>query len=156
MKDTLSSDEIEALERQGWEALSSPNAARFYEEVMADDGLMVFPSLVMDKQAALRAIHQAEPWSTFELSDVRVTASQGVRLIIYRAVAQRSGQPQYQAVMSSVYVRRGDDWKLLLHQQTPSRSSSARLLRNEGWRGRRESKRPAPAMTHGATAAIMR
>ena len=86
---------------------------------MADDGFMVFPSLVMDKQAALSVIRQAEPWSTFELSDVRVTASQGVALIIYRAVGQRSGQPQYEAVMSSVYVRRGDDWKLLLHQQSP-------------------------------------
>ena len=111
--------DIETLERSGWEALSGPDGARFYAEVMADDGFMVFPSLVMDKQAALSAIRQAEPWSAFDLNDVRVTAMQEAALIIYVAVGQRTGQPPYKAVMSSVYVRRGDDWKLLLHQQSP-------------------------------------
>ena len=111
--------EIETLERSGWEALSSLDGAGFYEEVMADDGFMVFPNLVLDKQAALTAIRQAEPWSAFELNDVRVTASQEVALIIYVAVGQRTGHPPYEAVMSSVYARRGDGWKLLLHQQSP-------------------------------------
>ena len=119
MTDSLAADELERLERRGWEALSGPNGARFYDEVMAEDGLMVFPGLVMDKRAALDVIRQAAPWSTFELSDVHVTATHWVGLINYRAVGERSGQSQYEAVMSSVYVRRGDEWKLLLHQQSP-------------------------------------
>jgi hypothetical protein len=111
--------DLEALERRGWDALSGANGAAFYEGVMADDGLMVFPGVVMDKQAALGAIGQAAPWSAYELSDVHVTAGNGVGLITYRAVGQRSGQVRYEAFMSSVYVHRGDAWRLLLHQQSP-------------------------------------
>lgn len=55
----------------------------------------------MDKQAALRDIRHAESWSTFELSDVCVISSEGAGLITYKAISQRSGQPQYEAVMSS-------------------------------------------------------
>ncbi len=36
----------------------------------------------------------------------------------YGAVAQRDSQT-YSALMSSVYVRREDEWKLTFHQQTP-------------------------------------
>jgi hypothetical protein len=111
--------EIEALERRGWDALSGPGGAAFYEEVLADDGVMVFPGLVMDKRTALTTMSEVAPWSRYELSDVRVTTTEEVGLVTYKAVGQRSGQPQYEATMSSVYVRRGDSWKLLLHQQSP-------------------------------------
>nr|MBA2632030.1 DUF4440 domain-containing protein [Chloroflexota bacterium] len=40
--------ELEALEREGWAALTGPDGAAFYAEVMADDGLMVFPGMVLD------------------------------------------------------------------------------------------------------------
>jgi hypothetical protein len=111
--------ELEALERQGWVALSGPNGAAFYGNVMADNGLMVFPGIVMDKGAALDAIRGASPWSTFELRNVRSTADESVGLVTYEATAQRGDGPLYQAVMSSVYVRQGTEWKLLLHQQSP-------------------------------------
>jgi ketosteroid isomerase-like protein len=111
--------EIEALERRGWEALSGPDGATFYEDAMADDGLMVFPGMVMDKATALATIRDVQPWSTFELADVRVAADDNTALVTYRASARRAGQPEYVAVMSSVYVRRGDRWLLMLHQQSP-------------------------------------
>ena len=119
MNGTADENELEALERRGWEALSGANGAAFYEEVMSDHRLMVFPGLVMDKATVLDAIGKAAPWSGFDLHDVRVTATDRVGLVTYRAVAQRSGQPQYEAMMSSVYAREGDDWRLLLHQQSP-------------------------------------
>lgn len=119
MENSALGDEIEALERRGWDALSGPNGVAFYEDVMAEDGLMVFPGLVMDKRAALDAIGGASPWSSFELRDVRSTADNSVGLVTYRAKGQRSDAPPYEAVMSSVYVRRGAEWKLLLHQQSP-------------------------------------
>ena len=112
-------DELEDLERDGWEALSGPNGAAFYEEVMHDDGLMVFPGLTMDKPASLQAIRQAGPWSSFELTDVRVVRVGDSGLVTYRAVGQRTGRAPYQAVMSTVYTRHGGRWRLLLHQQSP-------------------------------------
>jgi Domain of unknown function (DUF4440) len=111
--------ELEDLERRGWEALSGPDGAAFYEDAMANDGLMVFPGMVMDKHAALDAIRSVEPWSRFDLTDVRVELAAGaVGLVTYRAKAERAGRP-YEATMSSVYVRVGGAWRLVLHQQSP-------------------------------------
>ena len=112
-------NELADLEREGWEALSGPNGATFYEEVMHDDGFMVFPGLTMDKPASLEAIRQAGPWSSYELTDVRVARVGDSGVVTYKAVGQRTGRPPYQAVMSSVYVRQGGRWRLLLHQQSP-------------------------------------
>jgi uncharacterized protein (TIGR02246 family) len=111
--------EIEQLERRGWEALSGPDGAAFYEDALADDGLMVFPGMVMVKQTAISTIGEVQPWSTFELRDVRVSGDDNAALVTYRAKAQRAGEPEYEAVMSSVYVRRGGRWLVLLHQQSP-------------------------------------
>jgi uncharacterized protein (TIGR02246 family) len=112
--------EIETLERRGWEALSGPDGAAFYDDLMADDGLMVFPGLVLDKAATIRAIAAAPPWSSFELTDVREIASNPDSAIItYRATAQRPGEDPYEANMTSVYARHDGRWRLVLHQQTP-------------------------------------
>jgi uncharacterized protein (TIGR02246 family) len=111
--------EIEELERRGWEALSGPDGAAFYDDAMADDGLMVFPGMVMDKATAIATIREVQPWSRFELSKMRTTADENAALVTYSAKAQRARQPEYEAVMSSVYVRRDGRWLLLLHQQSP-------------------------------------
>ena len=114
-------DELEALERQGWEALCGPHGAAFYDDLMADDGLMVFPGVVLDKAATVGAIAGASAWESFELADVRVIeAAPDSGFVTYRATAQRAGQESYRALMSSVYARRDGRWRLVLHQQTPS------------------------------------
>jgi uncharacterized protein (TIGR02246 family) len=112
--------EVEDLERRGWEALSGSDGSRFYAELMADDGLMVFPGVVFDKQATIQAIADAAPWATFEMSEVQVLeASPEAAIVTYRAMAQRHGQAPYRALMSTAYVRRKGSWQLILHQQTP-------------------------------------
>ena len=112
--------ELEALERQGWEALSGGAGVAFYDDLMSDDGLMVFPGLVMDKAETLRAVGGAAPWLTFELADVRVVRSTPDGAIVtYEARSQRAGQAPYRATMSSHYARRGGRWRLILHQQSP-------------------------------------
>ena len=113
------SDELVALERRGWEALSGPDGARFYGEVMADDGLMLFPAMALDKEQTVQAIASAAPWSAFDLSDLRVIELGHEAIVTYRAVAHREGEAQYQAWMSSVYAFRDGAWRLVLHQQTP-------------------------------------
>lgn len=112
-------DELEQLERDGWQALSGPDGAEFYEAVMLDDGVMVFPGMVMDKASALDAMRSVTPWTTFDLTDLRVIRpgpDSGV--VTYRASAVRDGR-QYEAWVSSVYVRHEGAWKLILHQQSP-------------------------------------
>jgi uncharacterized protein (TIGR02246 family) len=111
--------EVEELERRGWEALSGPDGAAFYDDLMADDGLMVFPGLTLDKSATIRAIRAEPPWATFRLDDVRVIETDDATVVTYHASSQRSGQDEYRARMSSVYARIDGRWRLLLHQQSP-------------------------------------
>ena len=68
-------NELEDLERRGWEALSGPGGADFYREVMADDGLMLFPGMMLDKAQAVETMASVAPWKRYELSDVRVIGS---------------------------------------------------------------------------------
>ncbi len=116
-------DPLAALEERGWQALSSSGdrAAAFYDDVLGDEVLMLLPGglVLADRPAALAAMSGA-PWSSYRLEDVRVshpTADTG--LVTYGVFARREGQPEYSALISSLYVRHGDDWRLTFHQQTP-------------------------------------
>jgi len=87
---------------------------------MADDGVMVFPGLIMDKATTLEVMAEVAPWVTFSLADVRViNASSDCGIVVYRADAQRAGETTYRAEMTSVYVQRDGSWRLVLHQQSP-------------------------------------
>jgi hypothetical protein len=111
--------ELIDLERRGWQALSTPDGADHYRGHMADDGLMAFPFGVMDKEQALAGIEDAEPWSTFELSEPRVVAlGPDAGVVVYRVHARREGDEPLSAVVSSTFVRRDGDWKLAFHQQS--------------------------------------
>lgn len=46
-----------------------------------------------------------------------------VALLTYRASAVRGKNAPYDARVSSGYVRRGGNWKMMFHQQTPLPSS---------------------------------
>ena len=111
--------EIEELERRGWDALSGPEGAAFYRDLMADDALMVFPGLTLDKAATVRAIAGERPWEGYRLDEVRVTEAGDTAVITYRATSRRQGEADYRARMSSVYARSDGRWRLLLHQQSP-------------------------------------
>ena len=111
--------EIEQLERDGWAALSGPDGEAFYAGCMADDGVMVFPGIVMSKPEALAAIRDAPPWRRFDLAGVRTSVVGETAVITYTAKAEREPDKTYVATMSSVYVRHQGRWRLLLHQQSP-------------------------------------
>ena len=53
--------ELEALEREGWEALSGPNGAAFYDELMADDGLALMTSVSARRDGRWLLLHQQTP-----------------------------------------------------------------------------------------------
>ena len=86
---------------------------------MADDGLMVFPGLTLDKAGTVRAIAGERPWQRYRLDEVRVTGAGDAAVITYRATSRREGEADYRARMSSVYARIDGRWRLVLHQQSP-------------------------------------
>jgi len=118
----MPTQEVVQLEEQGWKALSSGGeAARdFYERVLDDTVWMLLPGgLVLDDRATVVDSMSGQPWSSYELSDMRsFQPTDDTAVVTYGVVAHRDAAP-YSALMSSVYVRRGHEWKLAFHQQTP-------------------------------------
>ncbi len=114
--------EVLALERAGWEALSSGGAAatRFYDRVLADEVLMLLPGgLCIDDRAGALEAMGGVGWSSYELFDERVLDLAGdAAVVAYRATARRDDD-EYDAFFTSTYVRKGGRWRLALHQQTP-------------------------------------
>ena len=113
--------DLVALERQGWQALADGRGGEYYRQHLAADALMAFPFGVMGREAVIEAMEQAPPWVSFELADPKVVElDDGCGIVVYRATAQRAGQPQYEATISSTFVRRDGQWLLVFHQQTPA------------------------------------
>ncbi|MPZ21959.1 MAG: DUF4440 domain-containing protein [Dehalococcoidia bacterium] len=107
-------------EKQFWAAAGD---SEFYRQHLADDALMVFPEPpgILRREATIDSVAAAQPWASFEIEDVLLTElTPDSAAITYRATGRREGDPSdYRALASSVYVRRGGEWKLALHQQTP-------------------------------------
>lgn len=117
------SDELIELEERGWIALSSGGqaAAEFYQAMLDAEVVMLLPggTRLTDRSLTIDVMSGA-PWSDFRLEVPQVlwpTAETGV--ITYGVTAHRDGQPEYSALVSTLYVRREDGWKVSFHQQTP-------------------------------------
>jgi len=112
-------DELIRVERRGWEALCSDEAPSYYQQHLTDDALMAFPFGVMEREEALSAMAAAQPWSRFEIEHPRVVAlGPDCGVVVYSVTAQREGNEPFSAIVSSTFVRHGDDWKLAFHQQS--------------------------------------
>jgi hypothetical protein len=115
------SERLIALEREGWEALVAGNGGTYYREHLSANALMVFPFGALTRQEAIDAIESAAPWERFEIRNplvVELGHDSGV--VVYGVLAQRPGRAPYVAMISSTFVREGDQWKLAFHQQSPS------------------------------------
>lgn len=117
MNDGLMSDLLE-LENGFWEAAGSPE---FYGDHFAEDGVIALAMGTMGKLEAMEVMETADPWVDHELHSPRlIEIGRDAAALVYRASARRAGdESQYEVVVSSVYVRRQGDWKLIVHQQTP-------------------------------------
>lgn len=111
--------DLRELEERFWRAGGDPE---FWDRSFAEDGVIALATGLMDKHAVVAAQDAAEPWETFTIEEARVVElGEGVASISYRVTARRAGDDSdYRAVVSSVYVRRGGDWMLALHHQTPT------------------------------------
>lgn len=112
-------DDLLELENRFWSASGDRD---FWDGNFAQEGLVVVPGQIMEKRAVVDAQSGAESWERFEMADVhRIDVSDDVAMLSYRAAARRTGDADdYVALISSVYARRYQAWKLMLHQQTPA------------------------------------
>lgn len=114
--------ELIELEQQGWKALSTEGDAgkQFYASVLREDAIMLFPGgIFIDGRENILQSLGSQPWATFEIENPKVLAlTSNAGTVAYRLTAHRKGNPPYVAQVSSTYVR-DDDWRLVVHQQTP-------------------------------------
>ncbi len=109
------------LEEAGWQALSTPGAgAEFYDRVLDDTAVMLLPGgLRLEDRDAILTSMTGPPWTSYRLESPEVLLpSSGTGLVVYAVTARRDSD-EYAALVSSLYVRRGDRWRMVLHQQTP-------------------------------------
>lgn len=110
-------DTLLDLEEQFWRAAGNGD---FYRERFADEGRLVFPIGVLTREQAIPAVDASEPWASFRFDSARlIEISDDAAVLTYRATANRTGETPHNLLISSVYVRRDGEWKMLLHQQTP-------------------------------------
>jgi hypothetical protein len=105
------------LERMFW-----VEGAAFYREWLAEECVMVFPGVgLMTRAQVIEGIDRSPRWAEVQFGDEHVIdVGPDSRILCYHATARRQGEPEYAALVSSVYVRRGDGWKLTFHQHTPA------------------------------------
>jgi hypothetical protein len=117
-----SREELLDLERAGWQALSSSadEAATFYGGILVEACLMLLPGgIVLEGREQVVSSMLGPSWDWFELDQARVLElADDVAVLAYHARARR-GATGYRAWVNSTYVRRGREWRLALHQQTP-------------------------------------
>ena len=114
----MSDAQLQQLEEGFWQAAGDP--AR-YAEHLAADAVHVFPGWgIADREAVLEGVAGAQPWQAAALHHVRIVPlGEDAAAVVYEARATRAEQAEYTAAITSVYRREGDEWKLVVHQQTP-------------------------------------
>jgi hypothetical protein len=108
-------DDLWQIERRLW--LEGVEA---YREHMSETCLMVFgPMGIMRGEQILKTLEGAPRWAELRISDETTAApSSDVRVLAYKADAERAGAEPYHAYCSSTYVKGGRGWQLVQHQQT--------------------------------------
>ncbi|MCD0445646.1 nuclear transport factor 2 family protein [Glycomyces sp. A-F 0318] len=114
-------DELLKLERSGWDSLCDGTGAEFYGSIMTDDGRMILAhGFALDRSQVIASLADAPPWAGYEITDAYLIRLGGHNAVLgYTGRAWRDGsEPEFNALMSSAYVRTDDGWRLALYQQT--------------------------------------
>ena len=76
---------------------------------------------VLSRPDVVAALEKAPSWASYEMDDIRVVPiGTDSTALCYLGTGHRDGDaPSIVGIMTSVYVRRDDQWKLVVYQQTP-------------------------------------
>lgn len=91
-----------------------------YRRHLDDAAVVIVPGQALDKDATVQALDASPGWDEVTIDEARLLEmGEGCAALTYRFGGRRGVDSSYVALMTSVYARRGDEWKLVLHQQTP-------------------------------------
>jgi hypothetical protein len=115
-------DQLYEIERQFW-----TGGAEVYRAHADEKCLTIFPEMaaLLDREQIAQSAGEGAAGEGGRWQDVAMTRkgiirpARTVTIISYEATAKRSDGRPYRALVSTAYVRRGPDWKMTFHQQTP-------------------------------------
>jgi hypothetical protein len=109
-------DNLLAMERKLW---SGGKAA--YERTLDDDCLIAFTQMAgVSSRDSIAEQADENRWQGLDIEvEGFLQPTDDVALLTYHASAVRGDAEPYEARVSSGYVKRGGDWKMMFHQQTP-------------------------------------
>ena len=105
------------IERQFW-----TGGADTYRAYVDEKCLTVFAEVaaLLDREQIAQSAGAGGRWQDLTMErKAMIRPAQTVAIICYGARARRSDGSPYHALVSTGYVRRGPDWKMTFHQQTP-------------------------------------
>jgi hypothetical protein len=114
-------DQLYDIERQFWTGGEETYRAHVDERCLA-----VFSEMaaLLDREQIARSAGQGGRWQDVAMTRRGIIRpARTVAIISYEAAARRGDGSPYRALASTAYVRRGPEWKMTFHQQTPLDSS---------------------------------
>jgi hypothetical protein len=114
-------DALLELEHQGWQALCDGTGAAFYGEIMTEDAVMILAhGYSLDRDAVVASLEQAPTWNSYTITEPTVLRLGADDVILrYTGTGRRGDDPEFVALMASVYSRIDGTWRLVHYQQTP-------------------------------------
>ena len=82
--------------------------------------VLPYPAGILQGDALWREKDIAQRWRSVVMSERYMSSQDDIAVLAYRVSAERSGEPIYEALCTSTYLRDDDNWVRLSHQQTPA------------------------------------
>jgi hypothetical protein len=96
--------------------------ANYYREHVDDQCLLAFTEMAgVRSNEDIASMRGGSNWKNIDLDEKGfVQLSDDSVLLTYEVHAQRkTGDEPYAAIVTTAYVKRGGEWKMAFHQQTP-------------------------------------
>jgi hypothetical protein len=90
-----------------------------YRRHLAADAVVIVPGAVLTRDQCAAVMDDSSGWDGYEIIEPQVIELGDDGAILSYHWRSRRGDSSYDALMSTVYARRGRDWQVALHQQTP-------------------------------------
>ena len=110
-------DDLLAIERALWSG-----GAETYREHLDDDCVIAFTEMagVYSRDQVAAMVESGPRWRDVALEvEGMLQPADDIAILTYRARATRGESEHYHALIGSGYIRRGGEWKMIFHQQTP-------------------------------------
>lgn len=113
----MTQEELLTIERSLW--TDGPEA---YRRHLDDQCLVAFTEMAgaRSREEVAGMVGDAPRWRDVEIEVEGVARpTDDITILTYRASAARGADERYRALVSSGYVRRGGEWRMMFHHQTP-------------------------------------